>query len=73
LVYDAPVLPSGVFDDFINLGAEFKESTVSEYIVSSSQYLAAGPPVRTQSQPASLLNYNMDIMNWIVNVTVVSL
>jgi hypothetical protein len=71
MVYDAPELPSGIFDDFIKLGAEFKQSTVSEYIVSSSQHLAAGPPTRTQSQPASIVNYNMDLMNWIVNVTVV--
>jgi hypothetical protein len=39
LLYDGPEIPQGIFDDFIALGAQFQQQTLSEYVISSSAVL----------------------------------
>ncbi|KIM35568.1 hypothetical protein M413DRAFT_32425 [Hebeloma cylindrosporum] len=62
LLYDGPNIPGGVFDDFIALGAQFKQQTFSEYVDSSSAVLG-GSVSRQGLQQWAPTGYNMDLLN----------
>ncbi|KDR82204.1 hypothetical protein GALMADRAFT_276752 [Galerina marginata CBS 339.88] len=69
LLYDGPKIPQGIFDDFIALGAQFKQQTFSEYVISSSEVVGTGLS-RQGLQQWATTGYSIDLLNKAIETTI---